>query len=108
MWFYFYHHIKGVKSQTDKLPRRRHLTIRQIKKWGNTWNSLKMDEIDESVAIEQRISSFRAFIWYESEETTKKSSKYGEKREGIALANTWMLQRTCKGNHHNYSYLSTA
>ena len=47
-----------------------------------------MDEIDESVAIEQIISSFRAFIWYESEETTKKSSKYGEKKEGIALANT--------------------
>jgi len=61
-----------------------------------TWNSLKINEMDESVAMEDSISSFRAFIWYESEEHMKKSSKYGAKREGIALAKTWMLQSTCK------------
>lgn len=39
-----------------------------------TWNSLKMDVMDDSVTIEDSISSFNALTWCESEETMKKSS----------------------------------
>lgn len=46
------------------------------------------------------MSSFRAFIWYESEEHTKKSSKWGAKREGIILEKTWMLQSTCNNQFY--------
>ena len=63
---------------------------------GNTWNSLKTNEMVDSVTMDESISSFKVFIWYESEEHMKKSSKCGAKREGIALAKTWMLHRTCK------------
>lgn len=40
----------------------------------NTWNSCKIIEIEDSVAIIDSISSFKALIWYVSELHTKKSS----------------------------------
>lgn len=45
-----------------------------MKTENTTWNSLKTDEMDDSVTIEDSISSFKALDWYESEEDTKKSS----------------------------------